>query len=268
MAARAIWKGRIRLQGLSVPVKLYSAIEDKSIRFRLLHRADSEPVKQAMVHPETSRTIAFDQIWKSWLSADGDRVLLSKDELESIQPEGSRDIEMLEFHPPGKIDHRWYDRPYFLGPDDAASDYAALVSALESSALHGLARWVMRNREYHGVLMLYQDHPILITLRHADELVSVAELDAPKGNPLDAKELDMAAQLVEMLADDFDPHAYEDDYRNRVMDLVESKIKGRKTSTATRPRKKKTTADLTAALKASLKGAKPHGKEKRTGAQA
>ncbi len=252
MTARAMWKGVLHCQAARVPVKLYAAVEDRAIRFRLLNRSDLRPVRQALVHPDTGAIVPQEGVRRAYVSDAGDRVILSTAELKALEPKESRDIELLAFVPPAQFDHRWYDRPYFLGPDGSANEYNALADALEGTGLEGVARWVMRGRQYVGALRLHQGYPVLIALRHAGEVVPAQSLPAPEGPALDRRELEMARQLVEMLAADFEPAAYQDEYRQRVAELVAAKAKGRRLRLVA-PRRKAATDDLSRALRDSLR---------------
>lgn len=252
MTARAMWKGVLHCQAAQVPVKLYAAVEDRAIHFRLLSRRDQRPVRQALVHPDTGAIIPQESVRRAYVFDTGDRVILTAAELKALEPKGSRDIEVLAFVPPEQFDHRWYDRPYFLGPDASAGTYHALADAMEATGLEGVARWVMRGRQYVGALRLHQGYPVLITLRHAGEVVPAQSLPAPEGPALDRRELEMARQLVGMLGDDFEPGAYRDEYRERVAELVAAKAKGRRLRLVA-PRRKAAPDDLSRALRDSLR---------------
>lgn len=255
MAARAMWKGTLRL-GADVPVKLYSAIEPKAVQFRLLNRQDREPLKQHMVDPSSEEPVEYEETRRGYPTDDGRIVILDQAELDELEPEPSRDIELSRFVPLGAIDARWYDRPYWLGPDGDKDAYFALAQALADSGRAGVARWVMRKKAYIGALVEEDGYLMLVTLRHAGEVVSADELAAPTGRKLDERELKMAEQLVEALAGEFEPEQYRDEYRERVAELIEAKAKGKKL-----PKKrvrKKAAADesLAAVLEKSLKAAK------------
>lgn len=252
MAARAIWKGVVRFEDVRVPVKLYSAVEDRSVHFRLLHRKDQAPVRQAMVNPETDEVVPHESIRKAFVTPEGDLVMLENDELDAIEPEASRDIRIVSFLPERAIDHRWYLRPYWLGPDGADARYAAFVGAMAGSEREGLAHWVMRKKDYVGALRLVDGYPVLITLRRAEQVVPAEELEAPDGPALATKELDMARRLMDMLAAEFDPGQYRDEYRARVLDLIDRKASGGSVKKRKAP-KRRPTDDLSAALEASLK---------------
>lgn len=154
--------------------------------------------------------------------------------------------------PLGEIHHQWYERPYWLGPDGDVDGYFALAAALEQSEREGVARWVMRKRSYVGALRREGDHLMLVSLRHTDEVVLPSEVHAPKGRALDERERKLAEQLVEALADHFDPAAYHDTYRERVEKLVAAKSKGRKLKLV-KPKAKKAPESLEKALQASLR---------------
>lgn len=252
MAARAIWKGVIRFANVRVPVKLYSAVEDRSIHFRLLHGKDYTPVKQALVNPQTDEVVPYQQTHRSYVTDEGQWVMLHPAELSALEPQPARELWVLRFLPPEAIDHRWYLRPYYLGPDGATEPYFALAAALQREGRQALVRWVMRKKEYVGALRLHQGYPMLVVLRYAEEVVPMDTLEAPRGPKLDAKELSMARQLMTMLEAPFELQAYRDEYRARVLELLETKECGE--SVKSKPvRKMPPARDLTRALEASLK---------------
>ena len=229
MAVRAMWKGVLRVADASVPIKLYSAIQDHDIHFRLLHGTDLTPVTQAMVHPGTNEVVSHDKVQRGYQASPGELVLLRPDELDSLAPEESRDIALTRFVPVGAIDPQWYDRPYYLGPDqDAGGAYGALTTALERNKVEGVAHWVMRKKAYVGALRVHAGVLVLVSLRHAEEVVAIETLETPEGPTLDKKELVMAQQLMSMLEEDFDPAAYRDEYRDQVMALIDTKRRGQK----------------------------------------
>lgn len=253
MAARALWKALIQCGPLEVPVKLYSAVEDRNIRFRVLSRKDTQPVRQAMVHPESGEIVAHADTRRAYVGKNGDRTILDPAELSALEPQASRNIDLVAFLPLGQIDHRWYDRPYYLGPDGNSRAYFAFIEAIERSALEGLARWVMRGKAYAGALRLHQGYPVLMSLRHREDVVDMAKLKAPGGAALNPKELHMAQQLIGMLEAELDLSGYHDAYRDRVRELVESKSRGGKRLKLVKPSAKKPSDDLGRALQASLR---------------
>jgi len=227
MPARAIWKGKLKLGATNIPVAMYSAVVDKNIRFHILEEHGRTRVKQHMVNRETGKEVPADEIQKGYEIEPGTFVILEEDELEKLKPEASRDIEIVHFIAPDHIDSQWYDRPYYLGPDGDVKNYFALAEALTNQDKEGIAEWVMRGKEYVGALRAEDGYLMLVTLRHAEEVVAAEELPSPGGRTLDKKELNMAKQLVELLEGEFDPAEFRDEYRDRVTAFIETKAKGR-----------------------------------------
>jgi DNA end-binding protein Ku len=226
MAARAIWKGEIKVGTTKVPVKLYSAVQDRTVRFHVLDDRAKKRVKQHMVDPDSGEEVPTEEIQKGYEIEPGRYVILTAEDLEKLQPAASRDIEIVEFVPQTKISEQWYDRPYYLGPDGDEKDYFALAEALQNKESEGIAHWVMRNKYYAGALRAVDDYLFLFTLRDANEVILADDLTKPSGAAPTQKELAMAKQLVEMLQGEFNPKEYKDEYRERVMEFIEKKAKG------------------------------------------
>jgi DNA end-binding protein Ku len=262
MAARAIWKGVLHIGTADIPVKLYSAVEDQTVHFHLLEARTQSRVKQHMVDPDSGDEVAKEEIRKGFEVDENTFVILSDDELNKVQPEESRDIEIRHFVAPDRIVHQWYERPYYLGPDgENSKDYFALAAALEAQDREGIAHWVMRGKRYIGALRAREGYLLLIKLRYADEVLSARDLPAPGGRAPDDREIAMAEQLISALEGEFRPEEYRDEYRDRVLQYIESKAKGKKPKLAAMPAPKKT-ASLVDVLAASLDTAK-RGKGKR-----
>ena len=252
MAARAIWKGEVTFGTIKVPVKLYSAVEDRDVHFRLLHQTDQQPVEQRMINSDTGAVVPADQVRKAFL--DGDvLVMLGEEELDALAPEPSREIEITRFVDREDITHAWYERPYYLGPDGNNGGYFALAQALANQEKHGVARWVMRNREYVGALVAEGDYLLLITLRNAEEVISADSLEPPAGRKPDARELKLAETLISSLESDFDPEEFRDEYRDRVVEFLEKKAKGKAPQIKKLRAKGESTKSLSDVLEASLK---------------
>lgn len=242
MTARAIWKGELKLDSTRVPVKLYSAVKDQTVRFHILEEKSKTRVKQHMVVAESGKEVTSEEIQKGFEVEPGTFVILDKEELEKLEPEEARDIEITQFVPPKEIPPEFYDRPYYLGPDGDQAAYFAFAEALKNQEKEGIARWVMRKQPYVGALRAENDHLVLFTLRHAEEVLSAKDLPHPAGRAADKKELSMAKQLIEMLKGEFDPKEYKDEYRERVMEFVEKKAKGHKPRLHLVKTKRKTTS--------------------------
>ncbi|HEY8228325.1 MAG TPA: Ku protein [Pyrinomonadaceae bacterium] len=260
MAARAIWKGNLKLNSTKIPVKLYSAIQDRTVRFHILDDRAKLRVKQHMINPESGDEVPNEEIRKGFEIEPGTFVVLEEKDLESLVPEASRDIAIKKFVPPDVIPPEYYDRPYYVGPDGDQSTYFALAEALKNQEREGIAHWVMRKQPYIGALRAQGDHLVLFTLRAAEEVLSAKDLPRPAGRAPEKKELAMAKQLVELLRGDFDPKDYKDEYRARVMEFVEQKAKGHKPRLKLVKAKRKT-ASLDKVLAKSIESLK---KEKRS----
>ena len=256
MAARAMWKGVIRIGEAEVPVKLYAGAQDKDVHFRLLNSKTLNPVRQRMVSSRTGREVATEKIQRGYPTEDGRFVILTEEELAALEPQPSRDIRVTSFLDPDLVDPGWYDRPYWLGPDGDNKAYAALVEALSSQGKEGIAHWVMRKQEYVGALRAEGKSLALVTLRHAGEVVEASELPAPVGRAPDKAELAMAEQLISALAGDFDPSEFEDEYRKRVMKFVKAKAAGRAVKVEPALREPAKDTDLAAKLEESLAAAR------------
>jgi DNA end-binding protein Ku len=259
MTARAIWKGNLKLNSTRVPVKLYSAVQDRTVRFHILEEKSKTRVKQHMVEPESGKEITSDEIQKGFEVEPGTFVILNEEELQKLEPEASREIEITQFVPPTGIPPEYFDRPYYLGPDGDQSAYFALAEALQKKDREGVAHWVMRKQPYVGALRAEADHLMLFTLRNAEEVLSARDLPRPSGRAPDKRELAMAAQLVELLKGEFDPKEFKDQYRERVMEFVEKKAKGHKPRLHLVKAKRKTTS-LDKVLSKSLEALKKQKK--------
>ncbi len=225
MAARAMWKGDLKIGSAKVPFKLYSAAQDQTVRFHILDKKSKTRVKQHMVG-ESGKEVPNEEIRKGFEIEPGTFVILDEKELETLEPEASREIEITQFVAPREIPPEYYDRPYYLGPDGDQSAYFALTQALRNKEKEGIAHWVMRKQRYAGALRAEDDHLILFTLRNADEVLSAKDLPRPAGRAPDKKELTMAKQLVGLLQGEFDADEYKDKYRQRVKEFIEKKAKG------------------------------------------
>jgi DNA end-binding protein Ku len=240
--ARAIWKGDLKLNSTRVPVKLYSAVQDRTVRFHILEEKSKTRVKQHMIEPESGKEITSGEIRKGFEVEPGMFVILDEEELQKLEPEAAREIEITQFVPPTEIPPEYFDRPYYVGPDGDEGAYFALAAALQNKAREGVARWVMRKQPYVGALRAEDDHLILFTLRNAEEVLSAKDLPRPSGRAPDKKELAMATQLVGLLKGGFDPKEFKDEYRARVMEFVEKKAKGHKPRLHLVKARKKTTS--------------------------
>jgi DNA end-binding protein Ku len=233
-------------------VKLYSAVQDQTIRFHLLHDQDLVRVQQHMINPETQKVVSRDRIRRGYQLDRDQLVIVTEAELESLEPKSSRDLLIKQFFNVSKINYQWYDRPYWLGPDGEPETYFALAEALAHNEAVGVVQWSMRNKRYTGVLCGEQNYLALITLRYAEEIVDASDLESPGGRQLEKQELDLAGKLIRALKANFKPSDFHDEYRARVEELIDAKRKGE--TIEVKPAEKKPRAkSLTDSLRASLR---------------
>lgn len=255
MAARAIWKGRIVVGELELPVKMYAAVQDRKVHFHLLHARDLTPVQQRIVRKTDGKEVPAAEQLKAYPVQADTAVLVRSGELEQTEPPPSRDIDLCRFVAPALIGDAWYDRPYYLGPDDDEPGYFALVEALHGKRVVGIARWTMRKKRYVGALSAAGGYLTMLRLRRAEQVLSVSGLDIPEARKPDEREMKLAEQLVDAIAADFEPQAWHDEYRERVQKLIEAKARGVKI-VVPKPKPARKAAGLADQLRQSLDVAK------------
>jgi DNA end-binding protein Ku len=253
MSRRAMWKGVLRVGEQSVPFKLYAAVEDTAVHFHLLHDHDGVRVQQRLVNPQNGEAVPADQVHRGFAIEPGVFVLLERDELASLAPEASRDVDVSAFVPVNAIPPVWFERPYHLGPDGSAKDYQALARALEHERRQGIAHWVMRGKSYTGALRAKDGELSLIVLRDREEVLAPPATKPASTRDATKQELALAEQLVTSLKGELDMSEFRNEQRARVRELVEKKSQG-KSVRLTAPKTRKASGDsLAAALRASLK---------------
>ena len=253
--ARAIWKGELQLGKQALAVKFYSAIEDRSVHFRLLHAKDRAPVAQHIVRKDTGEDVPKEDMRKAFAVSAGTAVILQPDELEELVPPESRDIEILRFVPHRAVGDQWYDRPYFLGPDADQTDYFAFAEALARKEVVGISRWVMRKKRYLGAISAVDGYLVMTTLRRAEQVLSFSGIEPAKAATPQANELKLAEQLVKSIEADFEPQQWQNQYRERLYKLIEAKARGEKIAPV-RAKKKAAAGSLADSLKASIAAAR------------
>ena len=251
MAARAMWKADLALGEIKVPVKLYAAVRDTKVHFRLLHAADNAPVTQQMVDPETEQPVTSEQLEKAVPVDRGVYVLLTKEEQAALAPKPSRLISVEQVVASRVVDERWFDRPYYLGPDGDDEGYFALAEALKKREAIGIAHWALRNKRYVGALQASGGYLLLDTLRYAQEIVEVAAV-RPGNRAPDKREIALAEQLIGALEDRFDANEFRDEYQEQLQGLLAAKAAGRVVRFPKAARAKQRDS-LVASLQASLK---------------
>jgi DNA end-binding protein Ku len=254
---RSIWNGTITFGLTAVPIKVHSAVEDHGVHFHQVHAKDGARIKQVRICSKEGKEVPFKQVAKGYEVRGGEYVMLSQEEIDAAAGEQAHLIELEEFVRAEEIDPVFYDRTYHLGVgDDGADAYRLLHDALARAERVGMGRWTFHNREYPVAVRPLDEVLALHTMRFAEELVDVDSLDLPAPSRKPSKrEIEMAATLVESLHDDFRPETFEDDYRRRVLELVETKARGEDPDLP-EPEEETGGMDLAAALEASLGKAK------------
>jgi DNA end-binding protein Ku len=252
MAARAMWKADLALGEIKVPVKLYAAVHDTKVHFRLLHAADHAPVKQQMVDPETEQPVPYEATKKAVALDRGVYVLLTEEEQAALAPKPSRLISVEEVVASSEIDERWFDRPYYLGPDGDDEGYFALAEALKKREAVGIAHWVLRKKRYVGALQASGGYLLLDTLRYAQEIVEVSAVRPSANRAPDKREIALAEQLIGALEDRFDANEFRDEYQDQLKAMLAAKAAGKVVRFPKAPQRKHEDS-LVASLQASLK---------------
>jgi DNA end-binding protein Ku len=258
---RAIWSGSISFGLLNVPVKLYSAVSRKNVSFRELRASDSSRIRHKRVAEADGEEVPYEEIVKGYELAPEQYVVLTKEELDEMNPKKTRAIEIEAFVDLDEIDPIYFDHPYYLGPDKGAEKaYALLTKAMEEQKKVAVARFVLRNKENLAAIRPMNSVLTMATMRFADEVVSpdeISEVFGENGESPRKAEVDMAKQLIESLAQDFDASEYKDEYREELLALIERKAKGEEIVEVEGEEPKPTKApDLMAALEESLAAVK------------
>ena len=253
---RSIWSGAISFGLVNVPVKVYSAVSPKTVRFHQLNEKTGNRIQQKRVDSGTGEEVAYEDLVKGFELTKDRYVLISPEELSSIAPEKSRTIDIEDFVEIDEIDPVYYDHPYWLAPDKgAAKAYALLVQAMKESGKVAIAKVVLRNKEHLVALRPSGDGLMMETMVFHDEVIpadDIDELDASREQQASEREVAMAMQLIDSLTSEFEPERYRDEYREKVLDLVERKAEGQEIAIQPEAPQPAKVPDLMAALEASL----------------
>ena len=258
---RAIWSGAISFGLVSIPVKMYTAVSTKTVRFNQLDGRDHQRVKQKRVNAHTGEEVPYDEIVKGYEIMKDTYVVVTDDEIAGLAPKASRTIDIVEFVEEDEIDPVFYQSAYYLVPDELArKSYALLTEAMEQDGRVALARMVMRTKEYLAAIRPSNGRLMLSTMIYSDEVVDPLEIpgfDELEDIEVSEPERNMAKALIESLAGGFNPDKYEDTFRNEVLDLIQRKSSGELATVASdAPAASETVVDLMAALEASVAAAK------------
>jgi DNA end-binding protein Ku len=259
-----MWSGAISFGLVNVPVKLYSAVSPKTVRFHQLNEKTGNRIAQKRVDAQTGEEVAYEDLVKGYELSKDRYVVVRPDELDSIAPEKTRTIDIEDFVDLEDIDPVYYDHPYYLVPDKgAAKPYALLLEAMRRSGKVAIARVVLRSKEQLVALRPATGDVLMMeTMIFADEVVPTDALDGlPSASELKVtdREVAMAEQLIASLETGWEPDRYHDEYREKVLELIERKAEGQDIAVAPEAPAPAAVPDLMAALEASLAAVKGKG---------
>jgi DNA end-binding protein Ku len=265
---RTSWNGSLSFGLVSIPIGLAPATKpaarQSDVSFRLLHRECMTPIKQKRWCPKHDREVGPDELVKGWEVTKGQFVLVEEEELEALERrDDSRSIDIERFVPLEKVDPIWMDRTYFLVPAAAAAQrrpYKLLLQAMRESDTGAIGRFVRAGRESVCLVRPRGDALVLETLYLAEDVYSQAEIDdAIESTEVKKTELDLARQIIDGLAADFDPDELTSAYRHDLRELLEAKLRGEEIAEPEPVPEKAPVIDLMEALKASVAAAKEQG---------
>jgi DNA end-binding protein Ku len=256
--ARAIWSGSISFGLVNIPVKLFSAVSHKEVRFNMLHDADGARIQLKRFCSAEEKEVPYEHVVKGYEVSRGRYVALTSEELAAADPKGARTVDIQDFVEIAAIDPIYFDATYYLAPDRGAGKaYGLLLEAMRATGKVGIARVVLRTKQALCCVRPIGDVLALSTMNYADEIVSPEELERPAGAAPGQRELEMAQRLVESLTTRFEPERYHDEHREKVLALIERKAAG-ETIEAPTAEAPATVVNLADALAASLAAARRH----------
>lgn len=258
-----MWKGSISFGLVNIPIKMFSATEDKDIRFRYLHKECGTPVKYIKTCPTCDREVQTEEIVKGYEYEKGRFAIITDEDLDSIVPETRKAIEILDFVNLEEIDPIYFDKTYFLSPNETGDKaYTLLREAMDKTGKIAIAKITIRSKESLAAIRLYQNCIVMETIFYPDEVRPVDQVPGlPKSMEVNESELNMAVQLIENLATGFDPSKYNDQYREKLTELIHAKIEGEEVQEAPEMPKLGKVVDLMAALQASIEATKQENEE-------
>ena len=247
-----------------MPVRLFSGARSSGISFNQLHRTDHQRVKQQLICSADGQVLERSDIVKGFEYRKGEYVVVEPEEIKKIEPKTAKTMEILEFVKSAEVDPVYFESSYYMLPEEAGRrPYALLTKALEESEYVAIAKLTMHNREYTVFLRPHKGGMMLHTMYYKEEVREVEGYGAPDVEIKEA-EIKVAHQLIEALADEWDPDKYHDDFQDNLKKLIETKLEGGTVQAVEQPKKLAPVVDLMAALKESLENAKkPAASEKR-----
>lgn len=251
--ARVLWKGVISFGLVNIPIRMYTAIKDRSLRFHMLTQDGSCRLRQKLYCPETGKEYNFNETARGYEVAPDQYILLDDEEIRKLLPESGRNIEIEDFVALEEIDPIRYNRPYFLAPaEGGAKPYRLLIEAMEKTGKVGIARFVLHNKQHLAAVRVMQGGLALSTMYWPDEVLALKDVMAVPDDKVDPKQVELATNLIDAMTKSFDPGRYRDTYREKLAELIERKAAGKRIPLPSEPQKTAQVVDLMEALKRSL----------------
>ena len=258
--ASSVWSGHLTFGLISMPVRLFSGARSSGISFNMLHRPDKVRVKQQYICPAENVVVDRSEIVKGYEFRKDEYIVIEPEEIKKIEPQTAKTMEILEFVKASEVDPVYFESSYYMLPEEAGRrPYALLTKALEESEYVAIAKITMHNREYTVFLRPHEGGLMLHTMYYEEEVRKVEGFGAPDVELKEA-EVKVAHQLIEALADEWDPKKYKDTFQENLKKLIEAKLEGGEVAAVEKPKKLAPVVDLMAALKQSL--AQMEGKKK------
>lgn len=228
MYMRAIWSGTLSFGLVTIPVKLYSAVQPKELHFNLLHKEDLSPIRFAKVCKKDGREIPYENIVKGFEYENGDYIIMADEDFEKANIRETSTIEIIQFADEQEIDPIYFEKPYYLEPNKKTQKpYALLKQALEVSHKVGIAKYVIRSKEHLGAIRPQGDLMTLEQMRFHEEVRQPTDLLTPEKSVMNKKELDLALQLIKQLTTPFKPENIKDTYTNELRKIIDIKAAGK-----------------------------------------
>jgi DNA end-binding protein Ku len=260
-----MWKGSISFGLVHIPIKLYAATESKDVSFRTLHDACHTPIRYQKYCPVCEEVVENNHLIKGYEVEPGDFVTVTDQEIQGLKGDAVRAVEILDFVNLSEIDPVFYNKSYFVGPNEnGGKAYALLRQALAETGKIGLAKLTLHSKEHLGVVRVYKDGLMLETMYYPDEVRPVSQVPGLEQlGDFEQKELETAKQLIEQLTTPFEPEKYKDTFREDVHHMLEEKMTGHVVTAPKKTPTRENVVDLLAALQASVDETRGKKTEKR-----
>ncbi len=261
-----MWKGSISFGLVNIPIKMFTATEEKDIKFRYLHKECNTPLRYKKMCPTCNKEVTEEEIVRGYEYELGHFIIINERDLLALKSEvDDKAIDILDFVNLSEIDPIYFDKSYYLSPQDTGSKaYTLLRQAMDDTGKIAIAKMTIRSKQTLAALRVYKNILVLETIFYPDEVRAVSQVPGlPEGVSVNEKELDIATKLIDNLTAPFEPEKYTDEYREALQDLINKKIQGKEIEIAPEA-PHRNVIDLMEALQASLKETKKKPTKKKT----